>query len=122
MRNGIGSLVEFRMPATSTVFDLDEGGERNVRLRDLQATATVCLVLASGVTATPGFAQQQTAPTQTVSNPTAPAPAVPIQNDTTGNPTLPQAPAPKPTQPLYLRDTGKDDQRSPPTPGEHPGA
>jgi outer membrane protein len=108
MRNGIGSLVEFRMPATSTVFDLDEGGERNVRLRDLQATAAVCLVLASGVTATPGFAQQQTAPTQTVSNPTAPAPAAAIQNDTTGNTALPQAPAPKPTQPLYLRDTGKD--------------
>ncbi len=108
MWNGIGSLVAFLMPATSTVFDLDEGGERNVRLKDLQATAAVCLVLVSGVTATPGFAQQQTAPTQTVSSPTAPAQAAPVQNDTTGNPALPQAPAPKPTQPLFLRDTGKD--------------
>src|ERR1700731_3434014 len=56
---------------------------------------------------TPGLAQQQ-APTQTVSNPTAPAAPAPVQNDTTGNPALPQAPAPKLTEPLYLRDTGKD--------------
>jgi outer membrane protein len=88
------------------LFDLDEGGERNVRLRDLQATAAVCLVLMSGGT-TPGLAQQQ-APTQTVSNPTAPAAPAQVQNDTTGNPALPQAPAPKLTQPLFLRDTGKD--------------
>ena len=86
------------MSATSTVFDLDEGGERNVRLRDLQATAAVCLVLVSGVTTTPGFAQQQAAPTQTVSNPTTAAPPAPTQNDTTGNPALPQAPAPKLTR------------------------
>ncbi len=85
-----------------------KAGERNVRLKDLQATAAVCLVLVSGVTTTPGFAQQQTAPPQTVSNPTAAAPAAPIQNDTTGNSGLPPAPAPKLTQPLFLRDTGKD--------------
>jgi outer membrane protein len=91
------------------VFDLDEGGERNVRLKDLQAAATVCLVLMSGMTGS-GVAQQQPSqqPNQTISNPTAPAPPAPVQNDTTGNPALPQAPTPKPTQPLFLRDTGKD--------------
>ncbi len=31
-----------------------------------------------------------------------------VQNDTTGQPGLPQAPEPKLTEPLYLRDTGKD--------------
>jgi len=64
-----------------------------------------------------GFAQQtapapQVAPaaqsTQTVSSPTAAAPPQAVQNDTTGNPALPQAPQPKLTEPLYLRDTGKD--------------
>src|SRR5271156_7139691 len=85
-----------------------KAGERNVRLKDLQATAAVCLVLVSGITTTPGFAQQQTASTQTVSNPTTAAPPAPIQNDTTGDPALPQAPTPKLTQPLFLRDTGKD--------------
>jgi outer membrane protein TolC len=64
-----------------------------------------------GSTVQQGFAQQA-APaaqsTQTVSNPTAPAAPQPVQNDTTGNPGLPQAPEPKLTEPLYLRDTGKD--------------
>jgi outer membrane protein len=46
------------------------------------------------------------APPQT--NPTAPAAPQPVQNDTTGQPGLPQAPAPKPTEPLYLRDTSID--------------
>jgi len=41
-------------------------------------------------------------------NPTAPAPQQSVQNDTTGTPGLPQAPAPKLTEPLYLRPTGKD--------------
>lgn len=59
-----------------------------------------------------GFAQQA-APasaqsTQTISNPTAPAAPQAVQNDTSGNPGLPQAPQPKLTEPLYLRDTGKD--------------
>ncbi len=31
-----------------------------------------------------------------------------MQNDTTGQPGLPQAPQPKPTEPLFLRDTPKD--------------
>ncbi len=56
-----------------------------------------------------GFAQQVApAAAQTVTNPTAPAAPTPVQNDTTGNPALPQAPAPKLTEPLYLRDTGRD--------------
>ena len=41
-------------------------------------------------------------------SPTAPAAPQQVSNDTTGNPGLPQAPAPKPTEPLFLRDTGKD--------------
>jgi outer membrane protein TolC len=55
-----------------------------------------------------GYAQQATPGTQTVTSPTAPASAKPVENDTTGNPALPQAPAPKPTEPLYLRDTLRD--------------
>ncbi len=41
-------------------------------------------------------------------NPTAPAPQQSVQNDTTGAPGLPQAPQPKATEPLYLRDTPVD--------------
>jgi len=82
----------------------------------LQAALSVSLVLI-GSSVQQGFAQQtapapQVAPaaqsTQTVSSPTAAAPPQAVQNDTTGNPALPQAPQPKLTEPLYLRDTGKD--------------
>ena len=79
----------------------------------MQAAASIALLLMS-VCAQPGMAQQtspttQTPPqTQTQTNPTAPAPPQPVVNDTTGQPGLPQAPAPKPTEPLYLRDTGID--------------
>jgi outer membrane protein len=41
-------------------------------------------------------------------SPTAPAQAATVQNDTTGTPGLPQAPQPKPTEPLFLRPTSKD--------------
>jgi outer membrane protein len=81
----------------------------------MQAAASIALLLMSGWTQ-PGMAQQQTnpnpnpqtnpttqAPAQT--NPTAPAPPQPVQSDTTGQPGLPQAPAPKLTEPLYLLDT-----------------
>ena len=90
-----------------------------MRLRDLQAALSISVLLTSSV-AQPGFAQQTGTPasaptqastqssTQTESSPTAPAAAQPVQNDTTGNPALPQAPQPKLTEPLYLRDTGKD--------------
>jgi outer membrane protein len=88
-----------------------------VRLKDMQAAASIALLLMS-VCTQPGIAQQpspaqQTNPTtqlppQTQTSPTAPAQPVPVGNDTTGQPGLPQAPAPKPTEPLYLRDTGVD--------------
>jgi outer membrane protein TolC len=55
----------------------------------------------------PAIAQQTTLVAQQAS-PTAPAPPQGVQNDTTGNPSLPQAPAPKLTEPLFLRPTFKD--------------
>jgi outer membrane protein TolC len=41
-------------------------------------------------------------------NPTAPAPPQAIANNTTGQDGLPQEPAPKYTEPLFLRGTGRD--------------
>jgi outer membrane protein len=73
-------------------------GERIVRLRDMQAAASIALLLMS-VSTQPVMAQQ--------TNPAAPAPTQTVQN-TTGQPGLPQAPEPKYTEPLYLRDTGID--------------
>jgi outer membrane protein TolC len=82
----------------------------------MQAAASIALLLMSGWTQ-PAMAQQQTNPNPPTNptsqqppqtNPTAPAPAQPVQNDTTGQAGLPQAPAPKPTEPLYLRDTSID--------------
>jgi outer membrane protein TolC len=69
-----------------------------VRLKDLQAAASIALLLMS--VTQPGMAQQ--------TSPTAPAPPQTIVNDTTGQNGLPQAPAPKYTEPLFLRDTGVD--------------
>jgi outer membrane protein TolC len=66
-------------------------------LRDLQAAASIALLLMS-VSTHPGFAQQQAAP----ATPTAAAAQPADQN------ALPAEPAPKLTEPLYLRDTGKD--------------
>jgi outer membrane protein len=74
-------------------------GERIVRLKDMQAAASIALLLMS-VSTQPGMAQQ--------ANPTAPAPPQAIANDTTGQDGLPQAPAPKYTEPLFLRGTGRD--------------
>jgi outer membrane protein TolC len=54
-----------------------------------------------------GMAQQTVLAAQQVS-PTAPAAPAQVQNDTTGTPGLPQAPAPRLTQPLFLRPTFKD--------------
>jgi len=75
------------------------------------ATAAIYLVLASY--ASQAWAAPQQPPpaseaTQTVTSPTAPAVPAPVQNDTTGNPALPQAPGPKFTEPLFLRDTPHD--------------
>jgi outer membrane protein TolC len=55
----------------------------------------------------PLFAQQTALAVQQVSPTKAAAPQQ-IQNDTTGTPGLPQAPAPKLTEPLFLRPTAKD--------------
>jgi len=75
-----------------------------VRLRALQAGACVSLMLMSAVP--PAVAQQASVtlaqnPAQT--SPTAPAAPAAIQNDTTGQAGVPQAPQPVLTQPLYLR-------------------
>jgi outer membrane protein len=80
-------------------------GERNVRLKDMQAAASIALLLMS-VWTQPGMAQQTNPPTQV--SPTAPAPPQAVANDTTGQRGLPQAPGPKLTEPLNLRDTNVD--------------
>jgi outer membrane protein len=74
----------------------------------MQAAASIALLLMS-VWTQPGMAQQTPPPQQsTQPSPTQPAAPQPITNDTTGQAGLPQAPKPKPTTPLYLRDTGRD--------------
>jgi len=80
----------------------------------MQAAASVGLMLMS-VNVPIGLAQQQTTPQtqtqtqpQTQTNPTQPAPPAAVQSDTTGQAGLPQAPAPKPIGPLYLRSTAHD--------------
>ncbi len=75
-----------------------------MRLNDLQATVCVALVLMSTL---PAPAQQTTLAAQQVS-PTAAAAPQAVQNDTTGAPGLPQAPAPRTVGPLYLRSTTTD--------------
>src|ERR1700730_8869945 len=67
----------------------------------MQAAASIGLLLMS-VTTQSGLAQQQTAP------PPAPAVQQTVANSATGQPGLPPAPEPKLTDPLYLRDTGRD--------------
>jgi outer membrane protein len=91
----------FVLNRTSKENTEERAGERIVRLKDMQAAASIGLLLMS-ISTPQGLAQGQ----QT--NPTTPAAAQPVQNDTTGQPGLPQAPEPKPTDPLYLRDTGID--------------
>ncbi len=77
-----------------------------MRLRHWQASVCVTLTLMSS-TLQPLFAQQTALAVQQVSPTKAAAPQQ-IQNDTTGTPGLPQAPAPKLTEPLFLRPTAKD--------------
>jgi outer membrane protein len=57
-----------------------------------------------------GMAQQAVLTGQQTQQPSPTAPVAPqqVQNDTTGAPGLPQAPAPKLTEPLFLRPTFKD--------------
>ncbi len=66
-------------------------------------SACLALVLLGNVSS---WAQQNPATVPVPPSPTTPAPPQPVQNDTTHNPVLPQAPAPMLTQPLYLRPTG----------------
>ncbi len=65
----------------------------------MQAAASIGLLLMS-ISTQSGLAQQQT-------NPAAPA-AQTVPNDLTGQAGLPQAPEPKLTEPLFLRDTAHD--------------
>src|SRR5579862_8975626 len=67
----------------------------------MQAAASIVLLLMS-VSTQPVLAQQA------AQNPTAPAPAQQTVTDTTGTPGLPQAPQPKATEPLFLRDQSTD--------------
>lgn len=75
----------------------------------MQAAAMIGLLLMSASTE-PLMAQQANPQpqTQTQTNPTAPATQQQVITDTTGTPGLPQAPDPKPTEPLFLRDTAVD--------------
>jgi outer membrane protein len=76
-----------------------------VKLRHWQASVCVALTLVSTIppAAISQAAAQQTTLTNQQANPTAPAAPQGVQNDTTGNPSLPQAPGPKLTEPLFLR-------------------
>ena len=76
-----------------------------MKLRHWQASACVALTLLS--TVPQGLAQQTSLVAQQV-GPTTPAAPQTVQNDTTGTPGLPQAPAPKLTEPLFLRPSFKD--------------
>ena len=68
----------------------------------MQAAASIGLMLMS-LNIQPAMAQQtQSRPQPATSRQQT------VQNDTTGQAGLPQAPAPKLTEPLYLRDTGVD--------------
>ncbi|MDE1155167.1 MAG: TolC family protein [Acidobacteriaceae bacterium] len=81
-------------------------------LKHLQAAACVAMTLVSLVP--PSVAQQLQQPTAPANqeggrvSATQPATPAAVQNDTTGDPSLPQAPAPKTTEPLFLRPSAKD--------------
>ena len=62
----------------------------------------------SGTAQSPGTAQNPAQATTQVQNPTQVPVPQPVQNDTTGNPALPQAPQPALTEPFYMRDTPRD--------------
>jgi outer membrane protein len=76
-----------------------------VNLRHWQASVCITLTLMS---AAPQGIAQQTVPATQQASPTTPAAPQQVQNDTTGAPGLPQAPAPKLTEPLYLRPSFKN--------------
>jgi outer membrane protein len=66
----------------------------------MQGAASISLLLMSLFTQ-PGWSQQ-------TQSPTTPAQPQAVVNDTTGTPGLPQAPQPKPTEPLFMRPTSVD--------------
>ena len=75
-----------------------------MRSKTLQAAAGIALMLLGSLTPYRSAQAQQTpAP-----SPTAPAAPQPVQNDTTGQPGLPQAPDPAYPGPLFLRGTARD--------------
>ncbi len=77
-----------------------------MRLKDLQATAAIVLLLISGSTQ-PALGQASGAPSGAPQQTSATAPvAQPPTGADQSN--LPSVPAPKLTEPLYLRDTGVD--------------
>ncbi|MGA2436967.1 MAG: TolC family protein [Acidobacteriaceae bacterium] len=81
----------------------------NVRMKDLQATAAIALLVMSGNVQMAGA--QAAATTPATQAPAAPTATGTSQSSSTAPPAagnLPPAPAVKWTEPLYLRDTGKD--------------
>jgi len=95
-----------------TKFRKEELENNIVRLKDMQATAAIVLLLMSGSTQ-PALSQAGVAPSGMAqqSDPTAPV-AQPATGADQNN--LPPTPAPKLTEPLYLRDTGTDYTRQHP--------
>ena len=91
-----------------------------VRLEEMKAGAAIALVLlgtvgqagAQAAAQPPAETQTSTQPVQgqtaSQTSPTKAAAPQAVENDTTGNPALPQAPQPMLTNPLYLRDTAVD--------------
>ena len=81
-----------------------------MRAEQIKVVAGVAIMLMSGL-GPQGQAQQSAssaAPVQQTTSATQPAAPRAIVNDTTGQAGLPQAPEPKMTEPLFLRDTAKD--------------
>src|ERR1035438_10550349 len=78
----------------------------NVRIKDMQAAAAIVLLVMSG-NMQPALAQAGVAPSGPAQQ-TSPAAATAQQATGASQNTLPSIPAPKLTEPLYLRDTAKD--------------
>src|ERR1035441_5441066 len=78
----------------------------NVRIKDMQAAAAIVLLVMSG-NMQPALAQAGAAPSGAAQE-TGPAAGQAQQATGTSQNTLPSIPAPKLTEPLYLRDTAKD--------------
>lgn len=104
---GAGNHVAFRFVVEVYDFGGCRGEElekMTVRMKDLQATAAIALLLVSGNLQMAGAQVAQTttaAPSSTTATPAAGSPpSAPVASS--------QMPAVKMTEPLYLRDTGRD--------------